>query len=244
LVLAVGGVLWTQHVTHGAYLYDIGLLADETHWIKALDMMTRPLTSTTLWVVALVIVGRALPREGRAALLPPAAYALAGLLVAGATGTHPGSSWNYLLDFYAGLAVLTAAAVARLRIDSPRTQVLAAAALCGHLLFALWYTPHTAAAEIKGLRRWKRDYQTARETLQAPVAAGRKVAVLGDNGTDALLSLGAYDPILYPPQRLKAERDQLLARSLASGALDDVFSGRPLQRWPGPQKEASPDEVP
>ncbi|MFA0783470.1 hypothetical protein [Fervidibacter sacchari] len=58
LVGALGGLFVLQWWTKGAYLFQAQLANLPTLWTKPIDMLTRPLTSSLFWMIALILWGR------------------------------------------------------------------------------------------------------------------------------------------------------------------------------------------
>ncbi len=234
-----------QLLTHGAYLYDVGLLADGTRLAKVFDMMTRPVTSSPLWVAAVVVGLRAVDAETRRLLRPELWYCAVTLLLAGITGSHPGSSWNYLIDFYVALALLSGSLLACLHhcgLRAPLTWSFGL--LLAQALFSLWYTGDTLRPQNEHLRGYAASLARARAVVEPLVRRHARLAVIGsERGNDALLALGYVNPVVFPPLRLLSERDALLQKALRTHQLDLVLDGPQLRPWqPSRRRWSAPDE--
>ena len=237
LTLSAAGVWLTQWLTRGAYLYDLGLLTqDPRQFNKAFDMMSRPLTSTPLWLAAAGYAWWKLRAEDRSRVWPWVVYAGLALVAAGVTGMHPGSSWNYLLEFYVALGLLTAALLAvhlRRPEGGAATRVIAGL-LCAHGLFAIWYSTQITYDRkyARELPVRERKVARMRSKLQPLLASGKRIAILhSEDGVDALQSLGHYNPVDAPQTGYERVEEDLLRRALREGTVDQVLSGDDLHPW-------------
>ncbi|MBI2302267.1 MAG: hypothetical protein HYU66_25470 [Armatimonadetes bacterium] len=102
LLLAVLGVLALNHWTGGGFLANA--YRAPAKWGRGFEVLMRPLFASPLWVVALLALRRrGAPGELRAEWC----YLGAVGLVTFVTGANWGASWNYLIELYIALAVVT-----------------------------------------------------------------------------------------------------------------------------------------
>lgn len=195
---AVGGVIWLQVVTDGAYLENLcrgcGLI-----W-RGLEVGSRVLTTTPFLVGAVVLGLNALAPDRRAAVAPFAVYFVAAWLVAIVFGANWGSSWQYLAETHATGVLLLAALVKELSEAGP---ALAWRRVRGLLVVQLACSvPYLAAVQFGDQPRaaqLRADYERALEVLRPTLARGEPVIVVGnDAARDAVLALGGVNPIDLP----------------------------------------------
>lgn len=227
------GLALLQLKTGGAYLHDARLLAYALRPTKVLDMATRPLVTSFGWLAALGFGYSRLGGSARRALRPDLCYAGIAWAVGAGAAVSPGSSWNYLLEAYAGLTVLTGSAGALLWKDR-RGRVPAAVCLLllAQAVGALFYTVHIKGCYDRELARRAETYRHARAVLEPLVRKGCRVAVMGpDAAVDALLSLGRPTPSPFVPRYLRPRVSALLADALGRNELDVVLCGPSLRPW-------------
>jgi hypothetical protein len=217
LLLLPGSVLALQWGTDGAYLFNASFGNAPSHWFKAIELPSR-ISLSLLWLLA---VGSALRRLGwkdSPETRALCAYAFASLLVAAVFATNPLSSWNYLMEFYAALAILTALLLARLRHDpadgAARNRILAL--LAGHAALGLLISTHAIWQTRETILEYRVRYEQAYDRIEPLVRAGRTVVVLDSlKGRDVLNGLGYPNLVSLPASvERQPEIQKLIARSL------------------------------
>jgi hypothetical protein len=225
---ALGGLALLQWWTKGAYLFQAQLANTPSLWTKPIDMLTRPLTSSPFWMLALLFFHRS---QRKLLSAPESLYCLCSLIVAGVTSTNPGSSWNYLMEFYGAIALLTVRALNSLPTKGLTWQ-LGALLLC-YALFSLLHTSYFMAKDVQKVIAYVPAYQRARSRLAVLLRDHPRLLIFGSSaGMDALLSFGKAN-LLDLPDEL-AERSQALMRqALQAGSIDMVLFGDDLKPWHG-----------
>ncbi|MCC7494975.1 MAG: hypothetical protein IT204_21685 [Fimbriimonadaceae bacterium] len=228
LLAAAIGIL--QAATDGCYL--AGLARPIEDWGRCFEVAFRPISTTGPWLVWVLLAWRSLPpatrREGQATCW----YSWLALLVAAASGIACGSSWNYLLEFYASLAVGSAWLAAQL-LQLPAARRPPAWPLTLQVALSLVYLP-LSANPVPAAVTHAAAYQAARSRLQPLVAAGQRLAIVGNPAAaEALLDLGQPNG-LDEVDCMALDRSAagaLAGRALASGKLDQILCGPELRPW-------------
>jgi len=221
-----------QAATGGAYLGSLGHFPFKLGRVP--DMATRPVTTAGLWLAACVVGWRALARDDRRALAPLVWYLAITWALGAVSGGLAGASWNYLLETFWVLALLSAGVwAALLRAgDTARLRRLTPL-LVGHLAFAIPYLVY-CANPVPPAREAARAYAAALPVLSPLVASGQHVAVLHNAAAaDALLALNQR-PHLDVVDCLGMDETQareLAAGLLRRGALDVILRGPGLEPW-------------
>lgn len=267
LVLALLSLGLIQWASHGAYLYDVGIISDTKKLLKGLEIaLLRPLENSLFWIAGLGFSLWLLGRPALRALLPELCYLGVFLLITIATGSKPGASWNYLMDPYLGLALLTAGVIPLLRrrepenvrdhsrtlaLPHPRTApesrllLVPAGALLAQTLFAFPFSHFVIHTEVmKRHPNAERDFERARAALAPQIRPGANIAALTDAGMDALLSYGTYSRVSVTPGIFNRKRNALLREALSDHRLDFVLGGN-FESWPSANAPSSaPAEAP
>ncbi|MBI3944657.1 MAG: hypothetical protein HY321_01955 [Armatimonadetes bacterium] len=232
LAVAGGGFLWLQHATEGDYLAGALMGNAPASRGKAADMLTRPLTTSLAWIAAAIVMWRAAPAEARRVLRPHAWYLGFGLAVASLAAANPGSSWNFLLEPYIALAMLTGVLLGgAANGGAPRGWRSPGALITAHLLLALPCSARVAYKDWRAVTRHRPAFLAARVRLAPLAQAGGRVALYDSlAGTDALLSLGGRNPVDLP-EELRPRSEALLRRALREGEIGAVLRGEGLVAW-------------
>lgn len=237
LALTVAGIAWLDHTTGGRFLEHALRVPGKLD--KGLDVVTRPLTTTPLWVALAVALRRRI-RGADTRFAPEAIYLGMTVAVTVATGSNWGASWNYLIELYVAFSLYTGVLLGRwfttpLSASSghedvgadegtptpePRSVAPGRGAipqwlpllLAAHGVYAGLYAWHTIGRERALLRETEPGHRFAVTRLAPLLAEGERVAVIDSYlGLDALLTLGGVSLIDLPNFYLTGDRPALVA---------------------------------
>jgi len=221
LVGALGGLFVLQWWTKGAYLFQAQLANLPTLWTKPIDMLTRPLTSSLFWMIALILWGR----SGKVLHMPESIYCFCSLAVAGITSTNPGSSWNYLMEFYVAAALLTVKMLSSLQQEL-KAKIIALL-LC-HSIFSLFHTNYFLAKDVQRTIKYSQAYKKAKYRIAPLMSLNQKILLIQSSaGKDILLSFGKVN-FIDLPKELEPKLEELARRALQTREVDAVFVGDEL----------------
>ncbi|MCX7778230.1 MAG: hypothetical protein N2381_09295 [Armatimonadetes bacterium] len=221
LLMAAVGLGILQIISDGNYLRHASLGNEPSEWLKPFDMITRPLTSSPFWVALAFYSWRITNACKSYAFKPELSYLAAALFIAGITATNPGSSWNYLLDFYVALAMLTGRLIwLAIQKDTARNAVVSL--LIAHALFAVLHTGYFNAKDIAKVQTYRREFLDAKAKLGDIFANSHRIAILGSgSAVDVALSYGLPNYIDLP-SKMRRYAEELAINALRKGQLDLV----------------------
>jgi hypothetical protein len=221
LVGALGGLLALQWWTKGAYLFQAQLANLPTLWTKPIDMLTRPLTSSFFWMLALILWGRL----NKILHMPESIYCFFSLIVAGITSTNPGSSWNYLMEFYVAVALLTVRMLSFLQ-QEVNTKIIVL--LLYHSIFSYFHTTYFIAKDIQKVINYSQIYKKTQYRISSLMILNQNILLIRSVvGIDALLSCGKFN-LIDLPKELKSKEEELAYKALQTRKIDIVFIGDEL----------------
>ena len=243
-VLLPGSVLALQWLTDGAYLFNASLGNLPSHWVKGIDLPSR-VSLSLFWLAAVVLAIRhfGLPSASRTRTV--ALYALTSWVLAGLFATNPLSSWNYLMESYVALSILTGLLLVRLdRSDPPhaaRTRILAL--LTVHAAVSLLVTSQTIWKTSREILSYQTRYEDAYSRIAPLVRDGRTILVLdSQEGRDVLNALGKPNGVSVPPSvERRPDMQALIQRSLAHSDVDLILAGPELESRKPLQEPEPPD---
>ncbi len=226
-VLLPGSVLVLQWATDGAYLFNASFGNEPTHVLKAIELPARSLISL-FWLIGLAVAIRRLGLPKGSASSAAAIYAAVSLGVAAVFSLNPLSSWNYLMELYVALGLLTGFLITRLHDDAAthdrpsRTPVFLAVHAAVALVVSL-----SVIAETRGeVLDYRERYEAAHEQLAPLVRDGREVLILDSQvGKDALAGLGQANAVSVPKAVEARPEIQSLIRRLAVPGFDLILTG-------------------
>ncbi len=231
--LCAAAVMGLQQASGGGYLSNLLRPADD--WSRAVDLAARPLGSAPFLLLAVAVGWRRLDGDERGSLRDGRLYAWAAYAVAVVTGANWGSGWHYLIELHLALAWLAAASLALLsRRGDGEGRRLVELLLLAHVIMAVPYLQTVAEHKLAQRREAAAGYAQALPELSRRVAAGQRLAVLGNPyAADALLSLDQPHLLdLVDLRPMPAERRRaLLAETLTNGYLDAILCGPGLSEW-------------
>lgn len=233
-------VLVLERLAGGAYLASAALGNVSGSWLRSAEMATRPMI-ILFWLVALAWAGR--PHWRQVIRSASFLYVVASWVTISLFGFNPLTGWNFLLELFVALALLTGEVLGR----SPKGRGLAAIApaprrfLITHGAVSILLMLTLVDREIETLDRYRERYESARIELGARLEAGDRVAVLGSlAGRDALNTLGSPNPVLLGRDLERSpEVLEILDRALVEGGLDAVLVGDDLEAAPAGGLERS-----
>lgn len=233
LMLTIGGIIILQLTTNGNYLRHAVLGNEPSLWLKPFDMLTRPLTSSPFWVVLAFYAWRKADSCERSALRAELLYLAVALAIAGITSTNPGSSWNYLLDFYVALAMLTGRLIWLMMQKAAFHNTLIIALLLAHALFSIPHTTYFNAKDWASVKRYGEEFVKVKAQLHNVLTHSRRyshrIAVLKSGLVmDVALSYRLPNHIALPGNMQKQMED-LAMKALQQGQLDLVIVGDTLE---------------
>lgn len=219
---AIAGFLLLQWWTDGAYLFQAKLANLPTLWTKPLDMLTRPLTSSLFWMLALILWCR----TSKLRNLPEVVYCLCSLAVAGITSTNPGSSWNYLIEFYTASALLSGRVFYFLLTHNIK-KIFVVLFLC-HSIFSIIHTTYFIVRDVQKVTTYKCSFEQAKSFIKSMLPFYQKIVIFESlTGMDALLSFGKFN-FVDLPRELQQESKILLQQALIKNEIDLVLIGDDL----------------
>ena len=216
-------VVYLEWLSGGAYLASASFGNLPTAPLKSLELLLRPGLSL-FWLAALVVAARAAGFDPEKS--PTLLYVLSSLIVAATFGANPLSSWNYLMEFYVALGMLTGEILHRdLRRYGLRPAVSALLTLHAAVTLPMAVGWMYRANEPLTEYRWR--YETALARLAPWKETGTRVVVLDSvAGRDALNALAAPNAVAAPPS---IEDTPLVAgavdRALGRGEVELVLRG-------------------
>lgn len=222
LLLAMGSFWLLQIMTNGNYLRQAVLGNEPSLWLKPLDMITRPLTSSPFWVALVLYSWRTIKTHKRIAFKVELLYLAGGLLVAGVTATNPGSSWNYLLDFYVALAMLTGRLLHSM-LERNTVRNIAILLLVAHTLFAVFHTSYFINKDIIKIQQYRKEFLDVKSKLSHILTNSRNIAIIGSGSAmDVALSFGLpnYTDL---PSEMSEYATKLAIKALQRGQIDLVI---------------------
>ena len=231
LALAIGGVVTMQLITNGNYLRHAILGNEPSQWLKPLDMLTRPLTSSPFWVALAFCAWRSADSYERSAFRAELSYLTAALMIAGITSTNPGSSWNYLLDFYVALAMMTGRLIWFWLMMQKAIfyNKFIIALLLAHVLFSIPHTAYFNAKDWASVRRYRKEFVKVEAQLRDVLINSQRIAVLKSGLVmDVALSYGLPNCIGLPGN-MEKQMENLATKALQQGQLDLVIIGDTLR---------------
>jgi hypothetical protein len=217
-----------QGATGGAYVPGLS-------WGMAIAAPNRPVefamrpALSGLWIAAIWVLARS--RRGALAASPWTWYCAAAYAVAVFLAAQPMLSWNYLLELYPPLALLTGDLLAgATTLDrgavAPAPAVRRATVLLAlHGALSLPVVAYTIHQRLERVERHGAAVEASSRRLEPLIDAGRRVAVVDhDPGRDALNLLGAPSWVNLP-WRLSERADVrwFIESALARGELDVVL---------------------
>jgi len=221
LVGALGGLFVLQWWTKGAYLFQAQLANLPALWTKPIDMLTRPITSSLFWMLVLIPYWC----SNKALHIPESIYCFCSLAVAGITSTNPGSSWNYLMEFYVATSLLTARI---LNSSQQKARKSIIALLLFHSIFSLFHTTYFMAENVRKVVKYSQAYKQAKYQIVSLMSFNRRILLIKSlAGMDALLSFGKVN-LIDLPKELTPKSEELARRALEIGEIDAVFVGDEL----------------
>lgn len=227
-LLSLLGLVWLQAITDGAYLFSAQLGSLPTKFGKIFDMITRPITSSLFWVAAAIYAFHKADKSVKDTVKPEALYIVVSIAIAGITAANPGSSWNYLIEFYVALSLSTGILIGLLWQNdrlSLLTRVIAI--LVCHAVFALPHTGYFNRKDYKELVLYQQTYRLARERILPLVQERERIAIIDSQaGMDALLYYGQPNPIFLP--LLSRQERRLSEEAMRTGRIDLVLVGDEL----------------
>ncbi len=230
LVIALGGLLWLQYITNGAYLFNAQLGNLPTKVGKVFDMLTRPLTSSLFWIVTIIYIFTKSKKIIICKLYPELTYITISLVVIGITAANPGSSWNYLIELYVLLSILTGILIGWIW----QKQLLLKSVLIFlilHSIFALFHTMYFNMKDWKEMILFQKKCQQVYIQLLPFLHKYKRIAILdSEAGIDILLKNGRPNP-LFLPGPLKGQAERLIDIALKRGQLNIVLIGDSLKPW-------------
>lgn len=226
LMLAISSLVILQTMTNGNYLYHAILGNEPSRWLKPLDMMIiRPLKSSPFWVALTLYIWRLVTTSEIKTFKPELSYLIVAWLIAGITATNPGSSWNYLLEFYVALAMLSGRLL-HLVLEKCNIRTTIVALLTLHALFAIFHTSYFCAKDMAKIQGYHEEFLRAKATLGNLFANSRRVAVIGSGSAmDVALSFGVPN-YTDPPSKVKDYVEKLAIDALQQGKLDLVIMAK------------------
>jgi hypothetical protein len=221
LVGALGGLIALQWWTEGAYLFQAQLANLPALWTKPIDMLTRPITSSLFWMLVLILYWR----SNKALHIPESIYCFCNLAVAGITSTNPGSSWNYLMEFYVAASLLTARILSSFQ-QKARASIIALL-LC-HSIFSLLHTTYFMAKNVRKVVKYSQAYKQAQYQIVSLMSSNQRILLIKSlTGMDALMSFGKVN-LIDLPKELTPKSEELARGALQIGEIDAVFVGDEL----------------
>lgn len=228
-MLIIGSVIVLQITTNGNYLRQAVLGNEPSQWLKPFDMLTRPLTSSPFWVALVFYAWRGAGSHERRAFRAELSYLAIALMIARITSTNPGSSWNYLLDFYVALAMMTGRLIWLMMQKAAFYNMTIIALLLAHALFSI---PHTVYFNVKdwaSMRKYREEFVKVKAELREVLSNSRRVAVLKSGLVmDVSLSYGLPNYIDLPGE-MERQMEGLAMRALQQGQIDLVIFGDTLK---------------
>jgi len=221
LIGALGGLLMLQWWTNGAYLFQAQLANLPALWTKPIDMLTRPLTSSLFWMLVLIFWWR----SNKALHMPESVYCFCSLAVAGITSTNPGSSWNYLMEFYVAASLFTVRMLGFIH-QKAKTKIIVLL-LC-HSIFSLFHTTYFMAKDVRKVVKYSKAYKQAKHRIALLKSPNQRIVLIQSlTGMDALLSFGKVN-LLDLPKELTLKSEELALKALQTREVDAVFVGDDL----------------
>ena len=237
-----GSVAVMEAVSNGAYLANARFGVDGS-LAKSLDLLAR-LGLSVLWLAAIAVADR----DGRVLRSSPASrYLLTSVGTLAVFGVNPLSSWNYLLEVYVALALLSGevlAAIERQRVAAGRARI-ARRLLLAHVALALLLTAGWVVERQGQLDGYAQCVVRAHDRLTAERArhgtpAGGLAVVGAAAGWDALNGLGEANPIAIPAAFAgRPEIARVLAQAPAASVL--VLQAVDFARCAGRSPAADPE---
>lgn len=232
LVLLPSSILVLQAATDGAYLFNASFGNAPSHWFKALELPSR-VSLSLFWLLAVGAAMRRLESKGASETRALLLYTLASLLVAALFATNPLSSWNYLMEFYAALAILTGLLLSRMSLENGtygKAQGKMLTLLAVHAALSLLISTQTVWETSRRVRDYQTGYERAYERIEPLVRDGHNVIVLDSTeGKDVLNVLGRPN-LISVPQSVERRSDiqALIERSLPASGDAVVLEGPAL----------------
>lgn len=234
VLLFPGIVFLMQWVTDGAYLFNAAFGNEPVHVLQAIGLPSRVLLSL-FWLLGLAAAIRRVGLRRGSARSAAALYAGVSLATAALFSLNPIASWNYLLEVYLALGLLSGSVMAGLWDRSTAAVHLsrASALLAIHAVVAL-VVSLSAISKTRGeILEYRGRYGAARERLAPLIRDGRKVLILGSlHGRDALAGLGQPNAISMPAAlEFRPEVQSLIRRLVPESDYGPILSGDSLDSW-------------
>lgn len=219
--------IWLSCQTNGAYPFATQIGNEPSKWGKIFDMATRPLTTTPFWIAANAYAIKQMNNLRH--FVPELTYTIVGLTMASLLAANPGSSWNYLLDFYVGLALLTGAVIGRANRSGTLSKVIAILILTQVILSSLQVT-YSFRREIQRLKSYQVQYEVAINKLAPLLNDGKQVVIVSSMaGIDAILHFGKPNLVsLDIPARFLDNVLRLLRDAKRNGEVDAIIFDKDL----------------
>jgi hypothetical protein len=224
----VGCVAGMELLSDGGYLFNAAWANAPMDLSGPPDLLGRSLLSL-FWLVALLLWP-----GSRAALLDPRSpavlYTAASLGLALVLAANPNMSWNYLMEAYLALALLSGEVWRNQpATGDPATRrslvALAAHALVSVILVLVWSAERNRDREL-----YRPDYAAARAAIEPEIEAGRRVLVRDWLAGRDVLNRLARPNLLNLPAALE-QSDEVSRRvdaAIEAGEIDIVLPGTEL----------------
>ncbi|MEM7350106.1 MAG: hypothetical protein AAF657_04815 [Acidobacteriota bacterium] len=221
-----------EHLSDGAYLAGAAFGNLPTAWSKSFDMLLRT-GLTGFWLAALATAAAACRFDPRRS--PACIYAATSLAIAAAFAANPLSSWNYLMEPYIALGLLTGEILQTHSLRRRRARsVLVLLVL--HISVTLPMATLWIQRATEPLPEYRQRYATALQRLPplldaAPGASASPLVILGSlAGYDALNALGAPNPVSVPPSLENTQWVSQAVEQAENAGTVDVLRG---EAWLG-----------
>lgn len=231
--IAIAGIfcIWLSLLTQGAYPLATQIGNMPTKWSKIFDMATRPLTTTLFWILAITYIFNKW-RNFIKILTPEISYTIVGIIIASLTAANPGSSWNYLTDFYIGLSITTGTVIGQLincKITVSKTIIVL---FIIHTIFSPLHFIYCSYQEIKKLNNYYIQYKMALNRIQPLIKNKKKIVIISSmSGTDVILHFGKVNLIsLDIPENFFDIVFSKLLEAKREGLVDIILIGENLKK--------------
>ena len=237
-VAFAGQVGLMELATDGAYLHNVRWGNAPVDLSKSGNLVVRSLLSL-FWIVALIGFVRRQPGR-RLRSLVTAPYVLLSYVVGILLALNPYASWNYLMEFYLALGLMTGEVLGgglddvvggKLRPSSAMRWLLVHVVI-SWLLVARW-----SVDQEERLSEHRDRYEHALHQLSSEMQTlgHEHITVLdSDAGRDALNGLGARNPVVMMKALEEAPSTQdVLEKALREGELRRIYQGDccPFRNW-------------
>jgi hypothetical protein len=157
--------------------------------------------------------------------MPESIYCFFSLIVAGITSTNPGSSWNYLMEFYVAVALLTVRMLSFLQ-QEVNTKIIVL--LLYHSIFSYFHTTYFIVKDIQKVINYSQIYKQTQYRISSLMILNQNILLIRSGvGIDALLSFGKFN-LIDLPKELKSKEEELAYKALQTRKIDTVFVGDEL----------------